>query len=337
MMGMLANGANGNTQAEIMKTLGMDGVSLQTLNETYKAVMNMAGRYDRQTAINIANCMAVNKNVSLKEGFRNAMTDLYSANVESMDFGSGSTLKHINDWCSTQTKGMIPKIIDQLDANATSVIMNAIYFNGTWKSKFDKKDTNVEAFRGYTRDIKRVPMMHQNAKFYYTTTNDYAAVNLPYGNGTYSMTVILPNEGKSVSETMASLDAKKFAEIGNSMDQCIVDLKLPRFSIETSTQLNKPLSELGAPSIFNPGAADFSNISSTPMFVSAMLQKAKIEVSETGTKAAAVTAGIMLMSALPDKEPRHVQFYANRPFIYAITERNSGAIYFIGEYTGYEE
>lgn len=337
LMGILANGANGNTQAEIMKTLGMDGVSLQTINETYRAIMNMSGRYDQQTTINIANCMAVNNSISLKDGFKKTIADLYSADVESMDFASGDALKHINGWCSRQTNGMIPKIIDQLDANATAVIMNAIYFNGTWEKKFDKKGTKVEAFHGYTRDIKRVPMMQQNAKFYYASNSDYAAVNLPYGNGSYSMTVILPNEGKSVGDIISKLDAKIFAEIGNSMENCIVDLKLPRFTIETSTLLNKPLSELGAPSMFNPGTADFGNISDTPMFVSAMLQKAKIEVSETGTKAAAVTAAIMLMSALPDKEPRRVQFHADRPFVYAITERNTGAIYFIGEYTGPEE
>ena len=337
LMGMLANGANGNTQEEIMKCLGMEGVSILTLNEAYKSFINMAAKWDKQTTINIANCIAVNKTISLKETYKTDMTSMYDADVESLDFASPSALETINTWCSKKTEGMIPKIVDQLDNNALAVLMNAIYFNGTWKSQFDKNDTEEERFQGYTRDVKRVKMMHQNEKFYYTSNDDYAAVSLPYGNGTYTMTVILPNNGKSTTDVMNGLNADKFDKMSHNMEECIVDLKLPRFKTSTKSQLNKPISELGAPSIFISGKADFSNMSATPMFVSAMIQKAKIEVSEEGTKAAAVTAGVMVMSALSTEEPRHVAFHANRPFIYTITERNSGAILFIGQYTGPEE
>ena len=134
-----------------------------------------------------------------------------------------------------------------------------------------------------------------------------------------------------------SLTAEAFEKLNRNMEQCETDLKLPRFSISTETQLNKPISELGAPLIFQSGKADFSKMSDTPMFISAMIQKAKIEVSEEGTKAAAVTAGIMTMAALPDREPRHVAFHADHPFIYIITERNTGAIFFIGQYTGTQD
>ena len=212
--------------------------------------------------------------------------------------------------------------------------MNAIYFNGTWDKKFDKKDTKKEPFKGYTRDIKRVDMMQQKAKFDFIEQNDFSAINLPYGNGTYEMTIILPHDGKSTTEIMEKLDAEKLSELNNNMEKCIVDLKLPRFSTSTETQLNKPISNLGAPSMFIAGKADFNKISDTPMFISSMLQKAKIEVSEEGTKAAAVTAGVMMMSALPNSQPRLVEFHADHPFVYIITERHTGAIFFIGQYTG---
>lgn len=337
LMGMLANGAEGNTYSEIMKTLGMEGIPVNTLNEAYKAIINTASRLDRQTSINIANCIAVNKPAELKTNYKNTVTEMYDADVESLDFASANALKAINGWCSKQTSGMIPKIVDQLDANALAVLMNAIYFNGKWEHKFDKKNTKLEPFRGYTRDIKRVQMMHQNAKLYYTDNDMFSTVNLPYGNGAYSMTVILPKEGKSTEEVAQSLTSETFEKLNREMEQCETDLKLPRFSISTETQLNKPISELGAPSIFLSGKADFSKMSDTPMFISAMIQKAKIEVSEEGTKAAAVTAGIMTMSALPDREPRHVVFHADHPFIYVITERNTGAIFFIGQYTGTQD
>ena len=306
-----------------------------TLNRTSTGILNTASRHDSQTKVNIANCVAVNKQVTLKDNYKDTMQTLYNANVESMDFASPKALAKINAWCSRQTEGMIPKIVDQLDPAATAVLMNAVYFNGTWANVFDKNDTKTENFRGYTRDIKKVPMMHQEGKFSYTDNKDFAAVTLPYGNGTYSMTVILPAEGKSTTEIVNSLNAKTLEKMRLDMDECVVDLKLPRFSTTTETSLNKPIATLGASSMFHAGKADFSNMSDVPMFVSAMLQKAKIEVSEKGTKAAAVTAAIMTMSVRPE-EPRHVSFHANRPFIYLITERNSNAIFFIGQYTGAE-
>ena len=177
-------------------------------------------------------------------------------------------------------------------------------------------------------------MMQQEHKFMYADNKDYAAVTLPYGNGTYSMTVILPAEGKSTTEVAQQLNAKKFAELQANMTECLVDLKLPRFSTTTETPLNQPISALGAPSIFQAGQANFSNMTDAPMYVSTMLQKAKIEVSEKGTKAAAVTAAIMTMSMYQPDEPRHVVFHANRPFIYMITERVTNTIFFIGQYTG---
>lgn len=334
LMGMLANGAEGATQAEIMKALGQDGTSLQTLNDAYKSIASHASALDRCTQINIANCIAVNKQVTLKNEYATAMKALFEAQVESMDFASPKALGKINGWCAKQTDGMIPKIVDQLDATATAVLMNAIYFNGTWSSKFDKSQTKTEAFRGYTRDIKKVDMMRQEHKFMYADNKDYAAVTLPYGNGTYSMTVILPAEGKSTTEVARQLNGKKFAELQAGMTECLVDLKLPRFSTTTETPLNQPISALGAPSIFQAGQAHFSNMTDAPMYVSSMLQKAKIEVSEKGTKAAAVTAAIMTMSMYQPDEPRHVVFHANHPFIYMITERATNTIFFIGQYTG---
>ena len=336
LMGMLANGANGNTQEEIMNVMHANGCSIQTLNEAYKSIINMASRWDKQTTINIANCIAVNKPIKLNDDFQKTAGSMYDANIEELDFASPKALEYINGWCAKQTNGMIPKIVDKLNPDALMVLMNAIYFNGTWDKKFDKSNTKQERFQGYTRDIKRVQMMHQNDKFYYTDNDDFAAINLPYGNGTYSMTVILPNNGKSTTDIVDKLDAKKLEGIQTSMEKCIVDLKLPRFSSSTETNLNDPISKLGAPSIFSAEKADFSNMTNAALFVSAMIQKAKIEVSEEGTKAAAVTAGIMTMSALPTAQPRRVEFHADRPFIYIITERNTGAIFFMGQYTGPE-
>lgn len=334
LMGMLANGADGQTRQEIMKAIGCEKVSLKDLNEFYQMMIARANHFDKATTINIADYIALNRQYQLKDGFASTMKSYYQAGIESLDFSKASTLKRINRWCSDHTDGMIPKIIEQVDADAVSYIMNAIYFNGTWTDKFDTRQTKLENFQGYTRDIKKTQMMHRNGKYQYMDNADFAAVNLPYGNGSYSMTVILPNRGKSIDEVMAGLDAKKVSELGRSMDECVVDLKLPRFTISQETSLNDIISKLGAPTMFTSGA-DFSNFASGNLSISKMLQKAKIEVSEEGTKASAVTMAMVAMTALRP-EPRKVEFHANRPFIYMITEHSTGAILFMGQYTGSE-
>ena len=333
LMGMLANGADGNTQQEILKAIGCEGLNVQELNALYHGLMQSAGRLDKKTIVNIANYVAVNKQNHLNSDFGKMVSDTYQARVESLDFSSSKSTAKINDWCKAHTDGMIPKIIDQIDPSAISYIMNAIYFNGTWQEKFDAKNTKQENFHGYTRDIQKVSMMHQVEKFYYTENNTFKAVDLPYGNGIYRMTVLLPNEGKSIDDMMKGMKVDKLEEINSQMEKCMVNLKLPKFTTEMELPLNSIISNLGAPSIFLPGKANFNHFANGNFFVSKMLQKAKIEVNEQGTKAAAVTAAIMLTSMAP-MEMRNVEFHADHPFVYLITDTNSGAILFMGQFTG---
>lgn len=334
LMGMLANGANGTTRNEIMKAVGLEGLSATDINDLCLIISNMATHSDPSTAIKIANYIAMNKNYPLKDSYTHLVKDKYQAGVESLDFSNAKTAQHINDWCKKQTGGMIPSIIDNVNASDISYLMNAVYFKGTWTDKFDKKDTRLENFRGYTRDIKKVQMMHRNDDYQYTINDMFAAVEMPYGNRSFRMTVLLPNEGKSIDEMMKSLTAQQLAELNYKMYKYVVDLKLPRFTTEVSESLNDVISKMGAPSMFNAGKADFSNMSDDGIFVSKMIQKAKIEVNEEGTKAAAVTAAIMTMSAMTPDEPRHAVFHADRPFVYVISEASTGAIFFIGQFTG---
>lgn len=338
LMSVLANGADGQTRQEILSTIGWgdsgkDAVSLQDVNDFCRMMMDKVAREDKAVTVDIANYVAVNNRLTVGEGFRKAVTDNYRAGVESLDFSSSKTLKHINDWCSKQTRGMIPSIIDNVSPQDVSYLLNAIYFNGTWTDPFDKQDTQLERFRGYTRDIKRVDMMHRNDSYFYAEGKGFKAVEIPYGNRSFSMTVLLPDEDKSIDEVLGGLSAEKLNMLRQDLEKCEVDLKLPRFTTELEQPLNEVIASLGAPSMFS-SSANFSRLASGDFFVSKMLQKAKIEVSEEGTKAAAVTAAIMTMSALNPEGPRRVDFHADRPFLYLITEAQTGAILFIGQYTG---
>ena len=338
LMSMLANGADGETQQQILATLGWAGEgvqqpSLQDINDYSRMLIEKTARLDKAVTVEIANYVAVNKEFKLNSKFQKSVERDYKAGVESLNFTSPSTLKHINDWCNDRTHGMIPSIINELDPDAVSYLMNAIYFNGTWKDKFSKEETKQEMFRGYTRDIQYVDMMHRHGEYFYADGDGYSAVSIPYGNGAFRMTVILPTEGSFLRDVMASMDGGKFQELQRSMEKCNVDLKIPRFTTEVDLPLNDIISALGAPLIFSP-QADFSQFARGDFYVSKMFQKAKIEVSEEGTKAAAVTAAIMMMSAVRPEKKRNVVFHADYPFAYIISENSTGSIYFMGQYTG---
>ena len=338
LMSMLANGADGETQQQILATLGWAGEgiqqpSLQDINDYSRMLIEKTARLDKAVTVEIANYVAVNKEFKLNSKFQKSVERDYKAGVESLNFTSPSTLKRINDWCNDRTHGMIPSIINELDPDAVSYLMNAIYFNGTWKDKFSKEETKQEMFRGYTRDIQYVDMMHRHGEYFYADGDGYSAVSIPYGNGAFRMTVILPTEGSFLRDVMASMDGGKFQALQRSMEKCNVDLKIPRFTTEVDLPLNDIISALGAPLIFSP-QADFSQFARGDFYVSKMFQKAKIEVSEEGTKAAAVTAAIMMMSAVRPEKMRNVVFHADSPFAYIISENSTGSIYFMGQYTG---
>lgn len=334
LMTILANGADGETRQEILNTIGFNDAPMDEINALYGYLVKKAGKLDPSTTVNIADYIAVNKNNKIKDEFKSTVNDWFDAETGNLDFTSPKSAGIINNWCSKHTEGMIPKIIDNVEPSAVAYLLNAIYFNGSWTDKFEAKETKLERFRGYTRDIKKVKMMHRNDEYSYTSNQTYSAVRIPYGNGTFAMTVLLPNEGKSIDDMMKVVSAKEISNLGRSMESRKVDLKLPRFTTETEQSLNDVIAALGAPTMFQ-NSADFSNLADGNMFVSKMFQKAKIEVSEEGTKASAVTAAIMTMSALAP-EPQPVNFHADRPFVYLISESSTGAIYFIGQFTGSE-
>ena len=334
LMAMLANGAEASTREEIMDAIGAKDFDIDEMNAFYAYLIRRAKTADKQTTLNIANYIALNKEFKLKKKFASTIADSYQGAVESLDFTNPESTKRINGWCSEHTNNMIPTIIDQVEPSAVAYILNAIYFNGTWTDKFDKNNTNKEQFNGYTRDIMYVDMMHRNAKYYYTSNDVYSAVTLPYGSGAYSMTVILPNEGKFISDLTKKLNADTIASLRRNMEECLVDLKLPRFTTEMKLPLKGIVAKLGAPSMFDATRADFSSFANGNVYVSEMLQKAKIEVSEEGTKAAAVTMGMVKLTSMRPQEPRRVDFHCDRPFVYMIQDNYTGAILFMGQFTG---
>ena len=325
-LGMLNNGATGQTQEEISKALGLGEAG--AINQFCRKMLSEAPKLDKKTTVGIANTIYVNeaKGYKLKPAFVETAQQYYDATPEARDFNDGLTLDVINQWGNDHTNGMIPKILtqDEFDPTAVSYLLNALYFKGAWVLKFNKDRTKEEKFN----NNETVPMMHTGGELLYTENDTYQAVQLPYGNMAYKMTVYLPREGKTVDDLLEKLDSKSWA--AGFSNWLVTNLALPRFETNTSQNLVPVMKALGVNRAFNPDEAEFSDFCNVPTFIDLMKQVSKIKVDEEGTEAAAVT----VIGNVATGMPREAQFIANRPFLYIISEQSTGVIFFIGQYLG---
>ena len=325
-LGMLNNGADGETLKEINQTLGFGEAGADAINAFCQKMLKESNTLDEKTKALIANTIFMNEGMGyhLQEGFMDKVNTYYDAQPQNRDFNDGETMDVINQWASDHTMGMIPEVLkeDSFNPDAVSYLLNALYFKGIWSSPFKKEATQDEPFGGGDE----VPMMHNFREGLLYAENDlYQAVRLPYGNGAYRMDVFLPREDKTVGEVLESLNGDSWQPEYENKD---VDLKLPRFETDTNQDLEGVMAELGMPKAFSIDA-EFPYFCNGNPYIGKMFQVAKIKLDEEGTEAAAVTVIEMTESI-----PQRADFHANRPFLYIISEQSTGVIFFIGQYTG---
>ena len=329
-LGMMNNGAAGQTQQEINEVLGFGEAGADAINQFCRKLLSEAPTLDETTAAEIANTIFVNsgQGYELQQGFIDKANAFYDAQPQALNFyEKKQTIDIINGWANEHTHGMIPWLFDdenKFNADVATYLLNALYFKGAWTNKFDKEFTCDESFNGGMT----VPMMHQWENFEYTENDLYQAVRLPYGNEAYRMTVFLPREGKTIGDVLANMNGKNWEFKCQWKEE--VDLKLPRIQTGTSLPLKDIMMELGMPTAFDPWSAEFPYFGNQNVCITTMFQKAVIDLDEEGTEAAAVT----VIGAETTGIPHYVTFYANRPFFYIISEQSTGAIFFIGQYVG---
>ena len=332
LLGMLHEGADGETRQQINNVLGLGG-SVQKINKYFKKMMHEAQSVDPSVTFKNANCIYFKLGMSINPKYKADMQNYYGANVEPINFNSANIVNKINNWCKTHTDGMIPELLkeDELDPNRRMYLLNAVYFKASWTDKFDPRSTRDLDFITLEGKTVKRPMMHLETKAVYGKNDLCKMLCLPYGNKAYSMVVLLPNEGKTTGDIIRNLSAQKLKEWRSQMRTRDVDILMPRFTTESERHLEDILSSMGMPRAFSDDSAEFPNMTQKPkvaLYVSMMKQKAKIEVNEEGTEAAAVTVAEMAERSLP----RYEYFHATRPFVYYIVENGTGAIYFMGSY-----
>jgi serpin B len=335
VLGMLYNGADGETKAEIASVLGMESYTPEQVNEYYKELTTALLKVDPKTKLALANAIWANRGYTLKTPFISLNQAYYDAKVSTLDFSQSSALKTINDWCNDKTKGTIPKMIDQLNPSTAVILANAIYFKSIWteKLKFDKSKTLDKPFYNFDGTVSTVPRMHQTPLvLLYAQMEGFGMVTLPYSNGAFAMNLILPDMGVDMGTLVEELDGEVWQTIVNHREDTQVTLSMPRFKQENNLErLADILSALGMPSAFSSTQANFSAMMDAQVAISKVVQKSYISVDEEGTVAAAVTYTGLDMSPGPLPNPKQVTIVVDRPFLFVITEQSTGAILFMGK------
>jgi serpin B len=336
-LAMTYNGAAGETQQAMARTLKFNEMSLSEVNQASAALMNSLKSSDPKIELAIANSLWARQGVQFKEDSLTRNRQFFGAEIASLNFGDPQAKTVINNWVSKSTKGKIPSIIDQIDSQKVLFLINAIYFKGEWQKRFEKTLTKNQPFHSLSGAPKQVPMMSQSGNYHYYRGNKFQAVSLPYGNGGTHLLLFLPDKDSSLNDFLKNFTYQNCEGWIKGFRDTPGDIKIPRFKMDFESSLNQTLKALGMDLAFNPNRADFSGMrDQRDLFISEVKHKAIVEVNEEGTEAAAATSvGISVTSARP--MPQRFSFIADHPFLMAIRDQQTGAILFMGVVTEINE
>jgi len=328
---MLLNGCGGNTYTQLQGTLKYpQGMAISKINEAYKSLVDQLLKADTKVKLSLANAIFYRNGFMVKQPFLDTMSDDYKATVEGLDFSAPSALTTINKWASDNTAGKIPKVLEDISADAVMFIMNALYFKGDWSYQFDKTATGNRPFNPDGAPQVSVSTMNGEvgSKIFYGS--NYKAVEMPYGRTNFTMIVIVPTE--TLGAFYPELTPQLWNTITSGFDAAADFGKLivymPKFKFSYEKYLNDQLKAMGMVDAFIPGQANLSGISDQSIFVSFVKQNTFVEVDEKGTEAAAVTTIGIELTSMPSQPP---QFIIDKSFVFAIRERTTNTLLFIGQ------
>lgn len=326
MLGMTANGAAGETEAQLQQVLGWGTRSRAEVNAAYQALRTLLPSLDSTVTVRMANGVWVRQPLVADTGFAGAVQRHFGATVR-----PGTTpaamFAAVNDWGRQQTDGLVPQVLDQPPPDDLMMLLaNALLFSGRWRDQFDAARTAPAAFTLGSGAPVSVPMMNRTGSFEVAVRDGVTAVALPYGNSAYSLLVLLP-EGRTVDALVAALDTAQYGALVRALGPVppSAPLALPRFTVRANVELRPVLEGLGMARAFSD-RAEFPRLFTPPE--GARLQFVKhavtLEVTERGTRAAAVTVGGIGPTSAP------MAYRVDRPFVFFIRERFANTILFAG-------
>ena len=331
---MLLNGADGATYDQIRAVLGYDAdQDLDAVNRAYQSLRNQLLAADPSVRLAIANAAFADAGFVAGQPFappfRSAMESTFDARIQTLDFHTPSTLDRVNGWAREATAGRVPSVLTEISPDLVLLLLNAVSFDGDWATPFDRAATRDGAFQLADGTTVEVPTLTGTVPGLTVSGDGYQAAELPYGRGNFSMVVMVPDG--PLGDFVPRLRDGAWAEVRTTLDAAggwsDILVHLPRFSFSTDQLLNAPLQALGMTDAFS-SAADLSRMHADPrLYVKFVKQTTFVAVDEDGTEAAAVTtAGVGVVSLGP-------HLFADRPFVFAIRERTTGTLLFLGQVT----
>ena len=325
-LAMTANGADGETLEQMEAVLGMTAEELNRYLYSYMKSLPQG----KDNKLSLANSIwfTEDKRFTVNQDFLQLNADYYGADIYQAPFND-QTCKDINNWVKQNTDGMIPKILEQIPPEAVMYLVNALAFEAEWSKTYEKHQVRDGTFT-------KEDGTQQNAEFMYSTEGAYLEDEKAtgfmkyYQGGRYAFAAMLPNEGVSVSDYIASLSGESLNAMLANPQYTTVQASIPKFEMEYSVEMSEILEGMGMPRAFDPDSAEFERLgvfASGNIYISRVLHKTFISVGEKGTRAGAATI-IELDGESAMADPKLV--YLNRPFVYMLIDCENNIPFFIG-------
>jgi serpin B len=334
-LAMTYAGAKGTTRAEMAKTLHFPRIASE-LDDGMQKLLSQWKTTDKSAGyrLNLANRLWGQEGYAFLPRFLDITGTKYGAQLARIDFAEKTeeSRKTINQWVEDQTEEKIKNLLPagSLSRDSRLVLTNAVYFKGEWTKPFKTERTRDEDFHLTATEKVRTPLMHQQDDFRYAAVDGLQLLELPYGNKSLSMVILLPEEVEGLAQLEGKLKYEHLQRWTSALRSQEVVVYLPKFQTTASFELNGTLVEMGMRSAFDPQSADFSGMTGAKdLFISKAIHKAFVDVNEEGTEAAAATGIVMETTALPVERPKPV-FRADHPFVFLIRDNRTGAILFLG-------
>ena len=330
-LAMTLAGAREDTIEQMAHTLRLP-IDQEEIHTRFKDLADRLAEIGKvgKNQLKIANALWPQKGYRLVRKFTSLLKKNYGVRVKALDFADGETARaKINQWVDKATESRIQDLVGPgvLDSLTRLVLVNAIYFKGTWEQTFKPALTSEEPFNPITGEAVMVKMMHQTGTFCYSETEDLQVIELPYAGRDLSMLILLPKTVDGLSRVEESLTPGNLERWTSSLEKTEVRVWLPSFEIAFPFRLDDALISMGMVDAFT-GQADFSGMEkSRELYLGAVLHKAFVAVNEEGTEAAAATAVVMQTKSISFMS---VDFRADHPFLFMIRENSTGSILFIG-------
>ncbi len=326
-LGMTMNGAEGSTYDAMRSTLGFGTLAEAEINEAYKGLIAQLLARDAKVTFKLANSIWYQQTLAVKQPFVAAARAFFDAQVTAMDFGDPSAPRTISAWAERETGGRIKELVKQIAPEEVMFLVNTVYIKAPWSQQFDPRSTRNGPFRRADGSTVNVPLMSRDGSYRFVQNSDGIAVELPYGDSAFSMVLLAPPTGGSLAALEQKLTIGWWSSTISSLRSGRVILTMPKFKFEFGKKLNDQLGQLGMGIAFDRGRADFDRIADVGgerLYISRVEQKTYIDVDETGTEAAAATSVGIGVTSLPPS------LTFDRPFLFALRERESGTLLFIG-------